>query len=140
MPLPLRENAVVKALAAVGLTIGTALVTLATITTLNVSYFTLGGGTQLDKVWSATTTINVDSLPAGIATSSNMTITGASLGDACSATVVTGDLAGTTSSASILCYVSSADTIRFIYRNTNATGSFDAGSSDVKATVISANP
>jgi len=143
--LPNRMNQVVKALAAVGLTIGTAVITLATVTTLNVTTLTattansttasttslvVGSGTPKDKELRATVTIDPASLGWMGASSSVYTpaaLAGAVANDHCSINSVSGDALSTTSTLNIRCRATTDGATLFFHNF--ATSTMNAGSS-----------
>jgi len=101
-----------------------------------VATFSVGGGTTIDKIVRTVATVDVASIAANSATSSNVTLTGASVGDECVVSVTAGDFLSTTSTGIVVCKISAADNALLIYRNVSSTAAFNAGAStfSVKAT------
>jgi len=95
------------------------------------------GGTSLDKIVRTTVTVNPDSLATGAGTSTNVTLTGAVVGDTCMATTVSGDLAGTTSTVGFLTCKVLATNIATVYFKNASTTAYDAGSNVVEVKTFS---
>jgi hypothetical protein len=98
---------------------------------------TVGNGTPLDKIVRTTVTVNPDSLATGAGTSTNVTLTGAVVGDTCMATTVSGDLAGTTSTVGFLTCKVLATNIATVYFKNASTTAYDAGSNVVEVKTFS---
>lgn len=119
--VPLRIKQVFTALLAVSASIGTAIITVATITTLAVSTIAIGGGAAIDKHLFTTASLDVNSLGAGYTTSSpSLAVSGALVGDAVEIGL-NGNWAGVSSSVMVLGSVTAADTVVLNFHNTSGT-------------------
>lgn len=94
-------------------------------------------GTFLDGIYTATTTVNVDSVDQGGSTSTAITVTGAAVGDSVMVTGVSGDLFSTTSTFVFMSWVSVADTVTLNLFNAATNTAMDAGDSVIRALVVS---
>lgn len=94
----------------------------------------VGQGTPVNKIVSNTLSVNPDSLGAGQSTTTNITMTGAAIGDSCQATVTAGDLLSPTSTAMIACRISSAGVGTITFYNATPTSAFNAGTSSLRVT------
>lgn len=108
------------------------------VTALSVSSLTIGGGTAITKVVRATANVDVQSMAANGTTSTNVTLTGAAVGDECVVSVTAGDYLSTTSTGLVACRISATNNALLIFRNTSSTAAFDAGAStfSVKSTAF----
>lgn len=85
-------------------------------------------GTVSDLMARTTLTVNPDSISAGSATTSAVTLTGAGTSDHCNVMAMSGDLSATSTPIVLACYVSASNTVTVNYRNGSGSPS-DAGSS-----------
>lgn len=115
-PYPVKTvNAIIAALAG---SITAAVITLS-----------IGGGTVITKHVRTTATVNPDSIGAMQATSSVVTLTGATTSGDCKVSTVSGDFLSTTSTAIVACKFTAADTATLYFRNVSTTAAFDAATS-----------
>ncbi len=89
----------------------------------------IGGGTVITKHLRTAATINVESIAASSATTSAVTLTGATVAGDCKVEVVSGDFLSSTSTGNVDCKFTAADTATLYFRNTSSTAAFDAASS-----------
>lgn len=109
--------------------VATIVVTTLTVTTLAVSSLTIGGGAAIDKHVRTTAVINVNSMGRGQATSSVISVSGATTSDVCEVRVIAGDYLSTTSTGLVDCAFTASDVATLVFRNATSVASFDAGAS-----------
>mgnify|MGYP001608960770 FL=1 len=112
-------------------------ITTVNATTASSTNLVVGQGTSMDKIVRATLNVNFNSLPGNTGSSTDMTLTGASIGDDCTYTVTAGDLISTTSSANLHCRISASNVCTIYAWNASSTFAFDAGMSGVSCHAIS---
>lgn len=88
----------------------------------------IGGGTLTDKHLRTTLTVDPDSIAANSATTSAVTLTGATTNDHCLVSGLSGDLTGSTSTAVLNCVITASNTATVYYRNVSSTAAYNAGS------------
>jgi len=91
----------------------------------------IGGGTVITKHLRTTVDVNPQSIAANGATTTAVTLSGATVGDHVSLSVTAGDLMGTTSTAMLSGRVTASDVVTIYYRNSSSTAAFDAGLSTI---------
>lgn len=122
-----------KTLAALAAGVAVLSVAAASVTTLSIG----SGGTAIDKIVRTTATVDVSPIPAVSATTTPVTLTGASVNDDCDVTVLSGDYLSTTSTGRVSCRITATNTATVYFLNTAVTSSFDAASSVFAVKAIS---
>lgn len=130
---PIRLKQVINAIAAVGLTVGTAIITTALVTSLRIG----SSGSTVDNLVSVSQSIDVNSISAASATSSVVSVAGTSVGDTCEVTVTDGDFLSTTSTGRVSCRISASGSATIVFTNTSGTAAFNAGNSTFRILSLS---
>lgn len=97
------------------------------VASFNASSTAIGGGTRKTGEWQTSFSVNVDSLGAGQATTTNFSLTGIAANDHCSPVATAGDLGQSTLTIVMRAQATAANAGTIYYRNATGTASMDAG-------------